>query len=143
MRKMILCLVMVCLLAVPVLAAPVPAARVTAMAGANGTVTLWWDANTEVDLAGYKVYWGRASRTYTNSPIPTVAVMTSPTFTTSVLANGTWYFAVTAYNTAGMESGYSNEVSDTVAVAPSAPKNLRKTILMALASFFRAIFGPG
>jgi hypothetical protein len=90
------------------------------------TVTLYWDANTEPDLAGYKVYWSRTSRIYNNSPVPTVAPSASPTFTTPPLANGTWYFAVTAYNTAGLESVFSNEVSSVIATAPAPPNNLRK-----------------
>jgi hypothetical protein len=94
-------------------------------AQAANVVTLAWDANTESDLAGYKVYWGKATGVYTNSPIPTVAPSATPTYTTPVLANGTWYFAVTAYNTAGLESGYSNEVSKVISTAPAPPKNLR------------------
>jgi hypothetical protein len=102
--------------------------------GSSGnTVTLAWDANTEPDLAGYKVYWGRSSRHYDNSPVPTVAPSANPTFTTPALPNGTWYFAVTAYNTSGLESDYSNEVSKTIATAPAAPKGLRIWIVEAIA----------
>jgi len=101
--------------------------------GTSGnTVTLAWDANTEPDLAGYKVCWGRSSGHYDNTPVPTVAPSANPTFTTPALPNGTWYFAVTAYNTAGLESGYSNEVSKTIATAPAPPKGLRIWILQAL-----------
>jgi hypothetical protein len=75
------------------------------------SVTLEWDANTESDLAGYKVYFGTASRTY-GAPI-TLGKVT--TYTVTGLTPGTtYYFAVTAYNTAGLESGYSNEVSATI-----------------------------
>jgi len=113
-------------------------ARVVAFQGTSGnTVTLAWDANTEPDLAGYKVYWGRSSRHYDNSPVPTVAPSANPTFTTPTLPNGTWYFAVTAYNTAGLESDYSNEVSKTIATAPAPPKGLRIWIVEAIAWVFR------
>lgn len=75
------------------------------------SVTLEWDANTETDLAGYKVYFGTASRTY-GTPI-TLGKVT--TYTVTGLTPGvTYYFAVTAYNTAGLESGFSNEVSATI-----------------------------
>lgn len=74
-------------------------------------VTLVWDPNTEVDLAGYKVYYGTASGVYA-SPV-TISVQT--TYTIKNLSPGTYFFAVTAYNTAGRESGYSNEVTKTVA----------------------------
>jgi len=65
-------------------------------------------------------------------PVPTVAPSANPTFTTPALPNGTWYFAVTAYNTAGTESGYSNEVSKAIVTAPAPPKSLRIWILQAL-----------
>jgi hypothetical protein len=72
-----------------------------------GDVVLQWDANTETDLAGYKVYYGSASGTY-GSP---VVIGKVTTHTLSQLPAGTYYFAVTAYNTSGLESGFSNEVS--------------------------------
>jgi len=121
----------VCLLALTLVFA-VPTRAVVFQGSSGNTVTLAWDANTEPDLAGYKVYWGRSSGNYDNTPVPTVAPSTNPTFTTPALPNGTWYFAVTAYNTAGMESGYSNEVSKTIATAPAPPKSLRIWILQAL-----------
>jgi hypothetical protein len=96
------------------------------VAGQSGnSVTLLWDANSEADLAGYKVYWGTASRTYTNTPQPTVPVSPTPTYTVGGLANGTYYFAVTAFNNAGQESGYSNEVSAVISVPPVPPTGLR------------------
>jgi len=77
---------------------------------AHADVVLQWDPNSESDLAGYKVYYGTASGTY-GTPI-TIGTQVSYTFTQ--LAPGTYYFAVTAYNTAGLESGFSNEVSAVV-----------------------------
>ncbi len=74
-------------------------------------ITLAWDANAEPDLAGYKVYVGTASRTY-GTP---VTIGTATTYTITGLAPGTYYFSVTAWNGAGQESGYSNEVTATVA----------------------------
>lgn len=76
-----------------------------------GEITLIWDPNSESDLAGYKVYFGTTSRTY-GAPIILGKVTT---YTVTGLTPGvTYYFAVTAYNTAGLESGYSNEVSATI-----------------------------
>jgi chitinase len=89
------------------------------------TIVLAWDPNTEPDLAGYHVYWGNASAQY-GAFKATVPVMPAPTYTTPVLPNGLYYFAVTAFNTAGLESGFSNEVSATIASAPAAPTNLKK-----------------
>ena len=53
--------------------------------------------------------------------------------TTVVLAipDGTYYFAATAYDTEGNESGYSNEVSATLdTTAPGSPQGLRITIVV-------------
>jgi hypothetical protein len=74
------------------------------------TVKLAWDANAEPDLAGYKVYTGTASRAYgAPASLGKITSYSSPT-----LAPGTYYFAVTAYNSSGAESGFSNEVVTTV-----------------------------
>jgi hypothetical protein len=70
------------------------------------TVKLQWDSNSEPDLAGYTLVWGSASGVYTQS------VGLPPTATTHsvVLPNGVYFFAIRAFNTAGLQSGYSNEV---------------------------------
>jgi hypothetical protein len=78
-------------------------------------VTLAWDANTEPDLAGYKIYFGTASGVY-GAPV-TVGLQT--TYTVTNLAPGTWFFAVTAINNSGLESGFSNEVSTTISGTPT------------------------
>lgn len=83
----------------------------------TGTATLAWKApatNTDgtplTDLAGFKVYYGTASGTYTN----TVTIGKATSYSVNNLAPGTYYFTVTAYDTTGLESGYSNEVAKTV-----------------------------
>ncbi|HPL63707.1 MAG TPA: malectin domain-containing carbohydrate-binding protein [Syntrophales bacterium] len=74
-------------------------------------VSLAWDANSETGLAGYKVYYGTASRNYSQ----TMNVGNWTTCTLSGLSEGTtYYFAVTAYDISGMESPYSVEVSYTI-----------------------------
>jgi len=78
-------------------------------------VTLQWDRNTEPDIAGYKVYYGTASRVY---GVPIVLAGNVTTYTVTGLTSGTYYFAVTAYNTAGLESGFSNEVFTTLSGPP-------------------------
>jgi hypothetical protein len=75
-------------------------------------ITLEWDPNPEPDIAGYKIYYGFGSRDYSE----VVDVGNWTTCTIGDLESGvTYYFAVTAYNTSGYESGYSNEVSYTPA----------------------------
>jgi VCBS repeat-containing protein len=71
-------------------------------------VTLAWDANSEPDIAGYKICYGLQSGSYSH----TVDVGNYTSCVISNLDEGqTYYFAAKAYNTAGYESGYSNEVS--------------------------------
>ncbi|HEY5997776.1 MAG TPA: choice-of-anchor D domain-containing protein [bacterium] len=78
-------------------------------------VTLAWDANTEPDVTGYKVYYGTASGVY-GTPIDAGNVTT---YTVTGLTDGTtYYFAATAYDSVGNESGYSNEVPYTVPGVP-------------------------
>jgi hypothetical protein len=66
---------------------------------------LVWDRNPEPDIAGYKVYYGRVSGDYTQ-----LVTVTNPTARIGVRGSNTTYFAVTAYNTAGVESELSEEV---------------------------------
>lgn len=82
-------------------------------APANGSVTLSWSANTEEDLAGYKIYRGTVSGSY-GSPIA-VLDKGAISHTVSSLESGTTYFfVITAYDDSGNESAYSNEVSKSV-----------------------------
>ena len=68
-------------------------------------VTLVWNRNPEPDIAGYNVYYGRISGDYTR-----LVTVTDPTATIAVRGSKTVYFAVTAYNTNGVESELSEEV---------------------------------
>src|SRR5881296_1937266 len=75
-------------------------------------VTLAWDANTDPDLAGYKLYYGLSSGSYQSS----VDVGNVTSYTLSGLLDGRiYYFAATAYNLSVAESGFSNEVSKAIA----------------------------
>lgn len=79
-----------------------------------GPVKLVWDPNGEADLAGYKMYAGTASGVY-GAPTTLAGTPSAPTYTATGLKPGVkYYFAVTAYNAAGVESGFSNEVNYTV-----------------------------
>jgi len=76
-----------------------------------GSATVRWQANTEPDLQEYRVYAGTSSRTY-GAPVP-VGKVTS--YTAGNLQEGvTYYFSVTAVDTSGNESGFSQEVSKTI-----------------------------
>jgi fibronectin type 3 domain-containing protein len=84
----------------------------SSVSSGDGTATLCWDANTENDLAGYRVYSGTAPGAYdTSLPVGLTPTPVAPCTTMAGLATGTHYFAVTAYDASGNESPYSNEVS--------------------------------
>lgn len=85
---------------------------VPSMALADGSATVSWQANTETDLAGYRIYYGTEPGVYGS----TSALITGTTYTITGLQEGKiYYFVVTAVDTAGNESGYSApEVSKTI-----------------------------
>jgi hypothetical protein len=82
---------------------------------AAGTVTLVWDPSSGTNvIANYKVYYGSASRTYTN----VTSVGTATTLSVSNLAVGTtYYFAATAVDAYGLESDYSAEASTVIPIS--------------------------
>ena len=84
-------------------------------------VTIAWNANPEVDLAGYRLFWGE-----TNSPATVREVgKTNRTQITNLIAGRTYYFRLTAYTTAGLESNPSTTVYYTQPQpVPAAPSNL-------------------
>lgn len=89
----------------------------------SAQVTLQWDSNTEPDLAGYKIYYGNASKSYQLG----VDVGNRTTSTISNLEEGKiYYFAATAYDTLNNESEFSNELvynvspSCTYSISPTA-----------------------
>jgi Fibronectin type III domain len=71
-------------------------------------ITLAWDPSGDPAIAGYVLYYGTASRNYTTSN----NVWNSSSATVRNLQSGaTYFFAVTAFNTFGLESDFSGEVS--------------------------------
>src|SRR3990172_5514676 len=89
----------------------------------SGTATLSWEApTTNVDgtqldtLAGFKIYYGTSSEDYTvGKDVGLTATPDAPEYVLNGLNSGTlYYFAVTAYDTSGNESGFSGEVSNLI-----------------------------
>jgi len=73
-------------------------------------VRITWNKNSDADLEGYTVYYGPSSRNYTN--MKSAGLSTVLDIDTSELtASKVYYFAVTARDTYGNESVYSQEVS--------------------------------
>ena len=92
-------------------------------------ITLAWDANAESDLTGYKVYYGTISggpyngsgASAGNSPIVVpLSSLTNPSlpeYSINNLPDATYYIVLTAYDSEGLESGYSNQVTASPPVA--------------------------
>jgi len=86
---------------------------------ATGSATLSWTAPTEntdgsplTDLAGYHIYYGTSAGAWTSTV--TVLEATETTYVVSGLAPGTYYFAVVAFNSEGVDSADSNVGSKTI-----------------------------
>jgi Fibronectin type III domain len=75
---------------------------------AGQSVILAWNPSPDINVTGYNIYYGAASHTYTNM----VNVGNATSATVSGLVGGvTYYFAATAHDGLGQESGFSDEVS--------------------------------
>lgn len=85
----------------------------------DGTATLSWEAPTTTttgasltNLAGYRIYYGISEDDL--SQTIQLAGVGLQTYVIDNLGQGTWYFAVRAVTSAGVESGLSNIVSKTI-----------------------------
>lgn len=78
-----------------------------------GQVVFEWDAVDAADLAGYRLYQSNVSGQYEYGVSNAIGIITVgiETFTLVSQADGTFFWVVTAYDTAGNESGPSNEVT--------------------------------
>jgi hypothetical protein len=87
-------------------------------------IRLTWTAPPDPRVAGYNVYYGVASRAYTNK----VLVARTNAAVVQLASGVKYYFAATAVTTNGIESDFSNEVS--TIVKPSAPTMLNNTVTL-------------
>lgn len=69
------------------------------------------DGTPLTDLAGFNIYWGAESRSYGT---PHTIADPNATEWEANLPPGRYYFALTAFDRDGSESGYSNEVIKTI-----------------------------
>jgi len=93
------------------------AIAVTAMS--NGRATLSWTAPTEntdgstlANLSGYRIRYGTSAGALTQTIVINNASVT--TYVVEDLAPATWFFAVTAVNSTGSESAYSNVANKSI-----------------------------
>lgn len=112
----------------------------SAALAAGGKATLSWDANKEADLAGYKVYFGTASGKYGPAiDAGKTATPSTPSYSVTIPNDGTYYFAITAYDTAGNESGFSAEVSKIIDSTPPAPPSNLRAVIEKLIAFLQSL----
>ena len=86
------------------------AVTLTVSAPTTSSVTLTWAPNADSDLAGYKVYRATTSGAY-GATLATVPAGSVSYMATGLSANTTYFFVITAFDNAGNESPFSNEVS--------------------------------
>lgn len=102
-----------------VVSASLPAFSIDVQQVATGSATLSWQAPTTrtdgsplTDLAGYRIRYGTASGSY-----PNVVTIPNGGLTSAVIENlaaATWYFVISAYDSAGAESANTSPVSKTI-----------------------------
>lgn len=90
----------------------------------TGFAVLSWNANTESDIAGYRIYYGTSVRAdgcppggYSNTiDVAKTATPNKPAYTFKNLVNGTtYYFSITSYDQANNESCFSPEMKKIIA----------------------------
>ena len=75
------------------------------------SLSVTWNQSTNINVKGYKVYFGSASQQYTS----TIDAGNATNVSISGITPGkTYYFSATSYNAAGLESAFSPEISYTV-----------------------------
>ena len=80
----------------------------------DGTALVSWhppteneDGSTLMDLAGYRIYYGNSPDNYDNTITINIGMSS---YLVESLGASDWYFAMTAFNSLGIESVYSEEV---------------------------------
>ena len=85
----------------------------TLSATVASTAGLAWNANSETDMSGYKVYRATSSGSY-GAPAATLPKTTTSYTATGLQTGTTYFFTITAYDNAGNESLHSAEVSKSI-----------------------------
>ena len=101
--------------------ASLPAFSVVVSQDGLGSVTLEWvppqsntDGSYAGDLAGYVIYWGTESGNYDQQVRVDNVGLTA--YVVDGLKPAGYFFTATAFNSAGVESDYSNEVARVVVI---------------------------
>lgn len=88
--------------------------------GDGTSIRLDWDPNPELDLAGYRIYWGVESGVYDSVRTVTATADTI----TNLIEDNTYYVAVSAFDTDDNESMLTREVDILVTARPLTPTGL-------------------
>ena len=103
-------------------------------------LTLAWDPSSDPSVVGYRLYDGMASLNYTN----VVDVGSNLSVTISgLVAGATYYFAVTAYDSTGLESTFSGQISYVVPATAPRPPMLAQLFLSRDRSLQAILSGTG
>ena len=93
---------------------------ISAAPAGNGSALLSWmppsdntDGSNLVDLAGYRIYYGTTSGSYSETVDLNTPGVSS--FLVENLGDAEWFFVMTAYTSSGIESAYTPEVSAVIA----------------------------
>jgi hypothetical protein len=92
---------------------------------AGHTVTLGWNPSPDPNAVAYKVYYGGASRVYTNSE--EVGDSTNATIS-GLMGGATYYFSATSLSADGEESQFSNEATGVIPDTNAPPASLPPTL---------------
>ena len=99
--------------------ASLPPFAITVTAITTGSVRLSWtpptsnsDGSPLTNFAGYRIYWGTSPTSFSNSETVNNAGLAS--YVVEQLPPATWFFVVTAVNSQGGESSFSNVASKTI-----------------------------
>ena len=87
---------------------------------ADVTATFSWDRNVESDIAGYRLHYGTIANPFTKM----VDVPTNTANIPNLTVGTTYLIAVSAYNTAGLESPYSSPVAYFATASPQGPQQV-------------------
>jgi hypothetical protein len=88
--------------------------------GDGTSIRLDWDPNPELDLAGYRIYWGVESGVYDSVR----TVTTTADTITNLIEDNHYYVAVSAFDTDDNESMLTREVDILVTARPLTPTGL-------------------
>jgi hypothetical protein len=102
----------------PTATAPPAASSAPPPSPSTGSATLSWlapttntDGTALTDLAGYRIYYGTSASALSDTVPLGLGVQT---YVIGSLGPGTWYFAVRAITSTGVESALSDTVSKTI-----------------------------